>query len=402
MIKTYIKREKYLNKIIPFIDKDLIKVIVGQRRVGKSYLLYQIIDLIKKKNSKSNIIYINKELHEYDHIKDSKSLTNYVEKKADKAKNYLFIDEVQDIFEFEKALRSFNASGKYDIYCTGSNANLLSGELASTLSGRYIEIDVYSLSYQEFLGFYNLKNDNDSLLKYIKFGGLPYLINLDLNNDEVVYSYLKNVYNTIILKDVVARYNIRNVSFLENLIYYLADNLASLVSANKISQFLKSQKINISANLIIDYLLYLSKSFFIHQVKRKEIQGKKIFEINEKYYFQDLGLKHSIAPYRQVDIAKILENLVYNHLKYLSYQVFIGKLKDKEIDFVAIKGSKIIYVQVTYLLSEKNRKREFDNLLQIKDNHEKIVVSMDPMISKQDNYQGIRHINIREFLSLNF
>lgn len=341
-------------------------------------------------------------MHEFEHIKDSKSLIDFVEKKSEKNKNYLFIDEVQDIFEFEKALRSFNASGKYDIYCTGSNANLLSGELASTLSGRYVEIDVYSLSYQEFLDFYKLKNDNDSLLKYIKFGGLPYLINLDLNNDEVVYSYLKNVYNTIILKDVVARYNIRNVSFLDNLIYYLADNLTSLVSAHKISKFLKSQKISISTNLIISYLSYLNNSLFINQVKRTEIQGKKIFEINEKYYFQDLGLRHSLVPYRQVDIAKILENLVFNHLKYLSYQVFIGKMKDKEIDFVAIKGSKTIYIQVTYLLSEKNRKREFENLLQIKDNHEKIVVSMDQMISDQDNYQGVRHINIRKFLSQDF
>lgn len=262
MIKRYIKRQIYIDKIKPFIDKDVIKVVVGQRRVGKSYLFFQIMDEIKKKKKDASIIYINKELNEFDAIKNYQNLLDYIQKKVKNEKNYIFIDEIQDIEKFEKALRSLKAKGKYDIYCTGSNANLLSSELATYLSGRYIEVKVFSLSYSEFLQFHKLKNSQESFLKYIKYGGLPYLRNLELN-DDIVYHYLKSIYNTIILKDVVNRYNIRNVSFLENLVHYLADNTGSLVSAKKISDFLKSQKINISPNIVLDYLSFLVNAFFI-------------------------------------------------------------------------------------------------------------------------------------------
>ena len=402
MIKKYIKRGRYLNKLIPFVKKDIIKVIVGQRRVGKSYLLYQIMDLIKKGDKNANLIYINKELHEFKEIKDSKTLLQYIEKKANKRQkiNYVFIDEIQDIDEFEKALRSLNASGEYDIYCTGSNANLLSGELATFLSGRYIEIPVYGLSYIEFLTFHKLEENNDSFLKFIKYGGLPYLKNLELE-DQIVYDYLKNVYNTILLKDVVARYNIRNVSFLENLVEYLSDNTGSLVSSKKISDFLKSQKINISPNIVIDYLSYLTKSFFVYKVSRSLIQGKKIFVTNDKYYFEDMGLRNSVIGYRQMDINKILENIVFLHLKYLGFKITIGQLKEKEIDFVCEKRNKIIYIQVAYIINEKNKEREFENLLMIPDNYEKIVVSMDELIDSKYEYKGIKHMSIRNFLLKN-
>lgn len=402
MIKKYIKREKYLNHIARYTNKEIIKVIVGQRRIGKSYLLYQIIDLIKSSNKNADIIYINKELHEFEEIKDSNSLLKYIKQKTNnrQKKSYLFIDEIQDILEFEKALRSLNASGKYDIYCTGSNANLLSGELATYLSGRYIEIPVYSLSYKEFLKFHKLDNSNESLLQYIKYGGLPYLIHLDLT-DDIVYDYLRNVYNTILLKDIVAKYNIRNVSFLENLVEYIADNTGSLVSAKKISDFLKSQKINISPNVVLDYLSYLLSSFFIYKVQRSQIQGKKIFEINDKFYFEDLGLRHSVISYKQTDINKILENLVFTHLKYSGYKVTVGQMKEKEIDFVCEKNNIIKYIQVAYIINEKNKEREFENLLAIKDNYEKIVVSMDKLIDGEYEYKGIKHMDINNFL-MNF
>ena len=396
MIKTYIQRPIYLNKIKPFIDKDIIKVIVGQRRVGKSYLLFQIMDEIKKKYKQADVVYINKELNEFNGIKNCQDLLGYIKKNAKTKKSYIFIDEIQDIERFEKALRSLKAQGKYDIYCTGSNANLLSGELATYLSGRYIEIKVFSLSYQEFLIFHKIKDSQESFLQYIKYGGLPYLINLELK-DEVVYDYLKSIYNTILLKDVVARYKIRNVSFLENLASYLADNTGSLVSAKKISDFLKSQKIKISPNIVLDYLSFLVNAFFIFKVSRTDVRGKKFFEINDKYYFKDLGLRHSLIGYKQLDINKVLENLVFLHLQILGYKVAIGQLKDKEVDFVCEKQNKKVYVQVAYLITDENKDREFGNLLAIQDNYPKVVISADEMV-EEEGYKGVKHINIRNFL----
>lgn len=396
MIKRYIKRKYYTDKIEPYINKDVIKVFVGQRRVGKSYLLYQIMDIISKEK-KTNIIYINKELHEFDNIKNYKDLLKYIGSKSKKNKKYIFIDEIQEIEQFEKALRDLNTRRGYDIYCTGSNAKLLSGELATFLSGRYIEIPIYSLSYLEFLLFHKLKNNEDSFKKYIKYGGLPYLINLKLE-DDIVYEYLKNIYNTILFKDIVERYKIRDIRFLENLILYLSDNIGSLVTANKISDFLKSQKVDISPNKVLDYLKYLEYAFFIFKVSRFDIKGKKIFEINEKYYFEDLGLRNIIMGYNQLDINKILENIVFLHLKVSGYKVNVGKLNDKEIDFVCEKNNKKLYIQVAYLIpNKKTMEREFGNLLTINDNYPKYVLSMDKMI--EGEYKGIKYMTILEFIS---
>ncbi|MBU4370061.1 ATP-binding protein [Patescibacteria group bacterium] len=399
MIKSYIKRKYYLDKIKPYINKDVIKVIVGQRRVGKSYFLYQIMDIIKYINHRNcHIIYINKELHKFDNIKNYKDLITFVKKESKgRKKSYIFIDEIQEIEHFEKALRDLNANGGYDIYCTGSNANMFSQELATYLGGRYVEIEIYSLSYSEFLLFHKLKNSQESLLKYIKYGGLPYLINLKLD-DDIVYDYLENIYNTILFKDIVSRHNIRNITFLKNLVEYLADNTGSLVSANRISDFLKSQKINISPNIVLDYLSYLIQSFFIFKVRRSDIQGKKIFEINEKYYFEDLGLRHAVVGYRQIDINKILENLVFLHLKIFGYKVTVGQLNGREIDFVCERTGKKLYIQVAYLITNKKiQEREFGNLLAIKDNYPKIVVSMDQVAGGE--YKGVEHVKIIDFLS---
>ncbi len=398
MINTYIRRQAYIDKVKPFINKDIIKVFTGQRRVGKSYMLYQLIDEIKTSYKTRNIIYINKELKEFSAIKASDDLLTYIEnKKMQKGKIYLFIDEVQDIRDFEKALRSLNAEGNYDIYCTGSNANMMSGDLATYLSGRYIETRIYSLVYQEFLHFHKLKNDSGSFLKYIKFGGLPYLIHLQLE-DNIVYEYIRNVYNTVVLKDIVKRYSIRNYGLLENLINFLSDNVGSLFSAKKISDYLKSQKLNYSPKVIIEYLHYLENSFLISKVKRWDVKGKRIFEIGEKYYFEDMGIRNSLTAYRTQDIGKIFENMVYHHLKFSGYRVFIGKVNNHEIDFIGEKDSGKLYVQVAYKITDETTiQREFGNLLKVRDNYRKIVLSSDEYIS--GNYEGVEHMHIRDFLN---
>lgn len=380
------------------MNKDVIKVLVGQRRVGKSYLLLQIIEELAAMGfSKEHIIYINKELHEHEAIRDYKDLLQHVRKaEKGKKKTAVLIDEIQDIYQFEKALRDLQAQGRYDIYCTGSNADLLSGELATYLSGRYVEIEVCSLSYPEFLVFHKLEGSDSSLLNYMKYGGLPYLVNLELN-DSVVYDYLKGINNTILFKDVVARYHIRNIAFLERLVEYAADNVGSLVSAKKISDFLKSQKTNISPNVVLNYLSCIVNAFLLYKVRRSEIAGKRIFEINEKYYFQDCGLRHALVGYRPSDINKILENMVYMHLRVMGYTITVGKVGAKEIDFVCEKRGERLYVQVAYLIPDKKaREREFGNLLLIPDNYPKIVTSMDKLISGSE--KGIQHMHISEFL----
>lgn len=396
-MKKTIVRQKYLEKIKPFIGKTIIKVLTGARRVGKTTILRQLIDEINIEDSKANIIYINKEQNEFKEITTADNLFDYVIGKTDAEKqNYVLIDEIQEITGFEIALRQLLVKD-FDIYCTGSNAKMLSGDLATHLSGRYIDFQINSLSYTEFLQFHELENSNSNLNKYIRYGGLPYLIHLQ-HTDEIVYGYLRSIYNTIILKDVVARYNIRDIDFLERLVEYLSDNLGSYVASSRISEFLKSQRINLSVNTVLNYLKYLTNSYFIQKVQRYDIIGKKRFEINDKYYFADLGLKHSIIPFKPDDIGKIFENLVYNQLFDKDYKIFVGKYQDLEIDFVAQKGNQTIYIQVAYLLpNEKVREREFGNLLKINDNYEKIVVSADEFL--EGNYKGIKHVNITKFLT---
>jgi predicted AAA+ superfamily ATPase len=396
-MQKYIHRPFYLEKIKPFIGKALIKVLIGQRRVGKSFLLLQIKDLIQKQSPDTQIVFINKELHEFAEIKNSNDLLNYLSNTIDKNKKIaLFIDEVQDIESFEIVLRDLVTRENFDIYCTGSNANLLSGELATFLSGRYIEIRVHGLSYEEFLLFYNLNNTTSTFQNYLKIGGLPFLININAQ-PQFANEYLKSIYNTIVLKDVVTRFNIRNITFLENLISFLADNIGSLFSAKKISDYLKSQKINISTQVIIDYLNYLETSFLICKVKRADIEGKKIFEIGEKYFFEDIGIRNSIVGYKANDIHKLLENMVYLHLRIAGYKVFVGYDGDKEIDFIAEKMGEKIYVQVAYLLTNpETMDREFGNLLNISDNYPKYVVTMDEL-PDLTSYKGIKRVHIKDF-----
>lgn len=396
-MKEYIERPLYIDRIKPYIGKNLIKVLTGQRRVGKSYLMMQIRDLIRENEPGTRIIYINKELHEFSMITDNVSLLEYVNRQhARKGKVALFIDEIQDIDSFEKALRDLVTRKNFDIYCTGSNARLLSGELATLLSGRYIEIRVYGLSYPEYIIFRDIKDSAETFRTYLREGGLPFLIHMG-SDVHVVNEYLNTIYNTILLKDVVARYNIRNVKFMENLVLFLAGNIGSIVSARKISEYLKSQKINISIQVVIDYLGYLESSFLIHRVRRSGIMGKRIFEIGEKYFFSDIGIRNVIAGYNPTDIHKILENVVFLHLRIAGYDVTVGSEGGREIDFIASRGGKRIYVQVAYLLEKpETAEREFGNLLEIRDNFPKYVVTMDEL-NETDSYLGIHRIHVKDF-----
>lgn len=388
-------RNTYIERIKPYIGTNLIKVIIGQRRVGKSYFIKQIMEIVNKDSPEIQIIYINKEDYAFDRIKSYSDLITYVEEATKQQKVALFVDEIQEIDEFERALRHFQTKECFDLYCTGSNSTLLSGNLASLLSGRCIEFEIFSLSYAEFLQFHKLNDTNESFEKYFTFGGMPNLIHLPLDT-EIVFNYLKNVYNTIIVRDVIERHSIRNVIFLRNLTHFIADNTGSLVSGKRISDFLKSQKVNISPALVSEYLAYLCETFFIFKVQRSDLQGKKIFEIGEKYYFNDLGLRNSLVGYKVSDINKLLENIVFMHLKIAGYNVTVGQDRNKEIDFVAQKNNERIYVQVCYRLeNESTISREFGNLMKIKDNYQKYVVSMDA--TSLTTVEGIIHEHIRDF-----
>lgn len=396
-MKEYISRPKYDNRFEPFIGKPVIKVLIGQRRVGKSYLLLQVQDAITQMGNPCNFIYVDKEDDAFSHIVTAADLTEYIKSKsrADVV-NYLLVDEIQEIEDFENSIRSFAAKPNYDIYITGSNSDLLSGELATRLSGRYIEIQVYSLDFKEFVMFHDLKDSSKKLPDYLKYGGMPFLRHLELKED-IAYEYLKNVFAGILYRDIVGRYSIRNVNFLDRLVHFVADNIGSILNAKKISDYLKSQRVNISVNVVLDYLSYLTNSQIIIPVKRMDLKGKRIFEIGEKFYFQDLGIRNALVGFRPSDMGKLLENCVFNHLISHGYTVYTGDWQQREIDFVAEKNNERTYIQATYLLTEPATvEREFGNLALIQDNYPKLVVSMDASFSNTIN--GIAHWNLERFL----
>lgn len=391
------KRKGYIDRIKPFMQKSVVKVLTGQRRVGKSFLLYQLIEEILAKEPDANIIYVNLEDFTFSSLQTAEDLHSYIiSHSKEKVKNYIFIDEIQDIPGFEKVIRSLLLNEDNDIYITGSNAKMLSGELATYLSGRYIEFKIYSLSYSEFLEFHGLTESETSYELYSRYGGLPYLLNLPLE-DETVNEYLKSVYSTIVFRDVVSRYKLRNTLFLEKLIQFLSENIGNLFSAKNISDYLKSQHTTISVNQIQSYTEYLNNAFLIHRVERYDLIGKRVFEIGEKYYFENMGIRNIVIGYRITDKAKILENLVYNHLLYKGYDIKVGYYGDKEIDFIGEKNGEKLYIQVALKIdSDKTAEREFGNLLKIQDNYPKIVVTKDTFSG--NSYEGIRHCPIRQFL----
>lgn len=399
MKKDLIYRKRYLERVRPFIGKSLIKVFTGQRRVGKSYLLFQIMQEIQATDPQANLVYINKEDLAFSVIRTAEDLASFVlsEKKSGQ-KNYIFIDEIQEIADFETALRSLLLDDELDLYCTGSNAHLLSRDIAGALSGRAIEINVHSLSYFEFLEFMRLEDSDKAMSQFLKYGGLPYLKDLPLQ-DNIVFEYLRNIYSTIAVRDIVNCYALRNVQFLEQLTQFLASNIGNLFSSKKISDFLKSQHISANTTQVQNYAEYLANAFLIHKVPRYDIEGKRIFEIGEKYYFEDLGLRNALIGYRVQDRSKLLENTIFNHLQIAGLDVKIGGLNSQEIDFVAEKNGERIYVQATLTINEeKTLEREFGNLLKIKDNYPKYVVTMDEF--EGNSFKGIQCLSLRAFLAM--
>lgn len=395
-----ISRQNYVDHVLQYIGKGLIIALTGQRRVGKSYVIRQLVQELLANNPQANIVYINKEKTKFNDIQNAGDLSRYLEGKfIDGGENYLLIDEVQDIDGFENVLRSLNADEECQIVVTGRNAKMLSSELSTYLGGRYIEIHIQSLSYREFLKFHNLEDSDESVQLYLGFGGLPHLYRLGLDNEDMVWEYIQNIYNTIVLKDVVQREGLRNVTMFENLMSFVSDNTGQLVSATSLSKYLKSQQINLQPLTAINYLKAASNAYIVNKVPRYDIHGKRLLETNDKYYFEDLGLRNLLAgPDRTADIEKVMENAVYLHLKNLGYKISVGTLPNGEVDFVAEKGGRTIYLQVAFLIAdESTMEREFGNLLAIQDNYPKYVVSMNPMTRSQD-YEGIRHLTLRRFL----
>ena len=394
-------RKRYTEKLLDYVTKGLIIALTGQRRVGKSCIMRLIVSKLGD-NSNNNIIYINKEKDDFDSIVSNVEFGQYVKERLQPGKeNYLFVDEVQNIRNFELTLRSLQADNECHIMITGSNAKMFSSELATYLSGRYLEFHIQSLNYDEFLEFHGLPRNEESLLKYMDFGGLPQLGALNISNDELVYSYLQDVFNTIVLKDIVERQEVRNVTILNNLITFIANNIGKLISANSIAKSIRQTYPSVSSSGILNYIEHLCNAFIINRVNRYDIRGKQIFESNDKYYFEDLGLRNVLTGHNHAkDIEKLIENAVYLHLKNLGYTVFVGQLHNSEIDFVAVKNSNPVYIQATYLLfSEETINREFGNLKMIKDNFPKYVVSMSPNFANVSE-DGIKHLHLLKFLEL--
>lgn len=401
MIMDIIVRKSYLSHITSHLNRGMMIILVGQRRVGKSFMLRQLRSWLEENKPSASVVYINKELLEFSNITDAKSLYDEVVPKfAVGGENYLLIDEVQDIEGYEDALRSLQAEERCQIVATGSNAYIFSSELSTRLAGRYIEIPVYGLSYLEFLEFHGMTDSDEALLDYLRVGGLPGLRLYDINDEVQVRDYLQGVYNTIMMRDVITREKIRNVPFIENLSKFIADNIGKLISVSSIVRFMKSQGEQITEATTAAYIEHLCKALIINSVTRYDIHGKKLFELIGKYYFSDHGLRNYLCGFNmRGSIEKVMENVVYLHLLAQGFAVNVGILRTGEIDFVATKGGKTFYVQIAYLLaSDETIDREFGNLAAIKDNYPKYVVSMDPVGGEMARYPGIHHLRLRDFL----
>lgn len=400
-----IKRESYINEIKKFMNKPIIKVITGMRRSGKSIILKLISEeLINEGVSSNNIIYINFESLMFSELTDFKKLYNYIVKKSQtlQGKIYILLDEIQEVEHWEKAINSFMVDLNCDIYITGSNANLLSSELATYIAGRYVEIKIYPLSFKEYIEFAKIQNPSKILSneeyfeQYLQFGGLPGIHNFDYEKENI-YQYLSDIYNSVLLKDVIARNGIRDIELLERVVLYILDNIGNTFSAKNISDFLKSQGRKLSRETVYNYLKALENAYIISKVQRYDIKGKALLETQEKFYLMDLGLRHSKLGYRANDIAGYLENIIYLELMRRKYTVNIGKLSTKEVDFIGTLRDEKLYIQVTYLLATPETiEREFYPLKNINDNYPKYVLSMDNL--ERYNIDGIIRERIIDFL----
>lgn len=398
------KRELYIEKIKPFIDKDIIKVLTGIRRSGKSVMLKLIMEELKQnKIDEKQFININFENLINIELTTADKLHEYILKKASeiKKKCYIFLDEIQEVKDWEKCINSLRVNEEYDfdIYITGSNAKLLSGELSTYLAGRYVEFVIYPFSFKEFLEtLKSIQQDvstREAFQKYVKFGGMPFLYNLAFE-EEASLQYLKDIYSSIILKDITQRNKIRDTDLLERVISYLIMNVGNNFSATSISKFFKSENRKVSVETILNYIKAAEESFLIYKVSRDDLVGKKVLNVNEKYYIADHGMREAILGSNQRDINQIFENIIYLELLRKGYNVRVGKVDNLEVDFVCTKGNEKIYVQVTYLLaSPETIEREFTSLEKIDDNYPKYVISMDEFDMSRN---GIIHINIIDFL----
>lgn len=398
-----LSRPEYIQEIRKYYGKQTIIVLTGQRRVGKSYVL---LDLKRELSSapENNVIFIDKEKKAWKDIKTDSDLNDYIDVRINPAKtNYILIDEVQEIKDFENSLRDYRTEDKVEIVVTGSNAETLSGDLSSKLGGRHHEIYVQSLCYMDFLRFHSLTDSDESLQKFIETGGLPGLRQHDLDDFDDVRTYCEDVLNTALVKDIILKHKIRNASFLYNLVKFLADNTGKLISATSISKYMRGRQESVSTDLALRYIKYLCDAYIIHKVERFEIRGKRLLESNDKYYFEDVGIRNTQTMVgRDTDIEKVIENIIFQQLVYYGYKVNVGQMQASEIDFVCTKGASRIYIQASYLISsEETREREFGTLKKIKDNYPKYVISMTPLVTRTDD-DGIIHLSLREFLVRGF
>jgi hypothetical protein len=391
-------RNNYVEKLRPFYFTPVVKIITGLRRVGKSTLLLQIIEDVKK-HSQTEPIYINMESLDFAEIDGSQRLYEYVKAhRSDSAQEHtvLCIDEVQQIPDWEKAVASFLTDGTVDIYLTGSNSAILSSDLATRLSGRYIEFPVYALSYGEYLDFREVEASEDEFYRYLELGGLPGIHYFPFKR-EIVFQYIRSVYDTVILHDVVERNRVRNVNLLERIVHYLMDITGSLFSGSNVSAYFKKGLRSVSLETVYNYVAYLEHSYFLLHVPRFDVQGKKKLEVSGKYYPADWGIKNSLTGYNDTYLSGLLENCVFLELKRRGYTVYTGKSGELEVDFIGEKEGKRIYIQVAYLIpDEKVLHREVKSLLSIDDNYAKYILSMDRL--PPADYKGIQRRYLPDFL----
>ena len=392
-----INRVNYIQQVESLIGKGEAIVLTGHRRAGKSCVLES---LAKRWKEFGNIIFIDMENPDHTDIKTYQELHDYVKAHYKEGKrNYLLIDEVQEISQFEKALRYWIRQDDMTVVVTGSNAAMLSSEVATAFAGRYFDVHIHSLNYAEFLQFHSLQDSDESLATYLRWGGLPFLAQIPMADTKVRTDYLGSIYDTIFVKDVISRRKVRNVTLMDNLARFVADNTGKIFSANSIAKYLKGKENSVSANTVAEYMEAWCESYMIDKVKRFDIKGKLVFEQQEKYYFEDIGIRNYLCKdKRNIDIEKILENVVYLKLKNNGFDVFVGQINGKEIDFVARRGTEIMYVQVSMSITdEATYQREFGNLKLIRDNYPKYLVTLDPNAALV-NDSGIITCTMRDFL----
>ncbi len=394
-----LQRPEYLQQVQHYFGKETIIVLTGQRRVGKSYILMSLRDLLTEADG-NNVIYINKEKKNWDNILTYKDLNKYVEDRylPDK-QNYILIDEVQEIDSFEKSVRHWRTEPHTDLVLTGSNAETLSSDLSTLLGARYHEVYIQALTYKDFIRFHQLEEGEEALSLFIHSGGLPGLVRFDIHDENEVYSYAQDVLNTALVKDIILKHKIRNVPFLYNLVRFLADNTGKLVSATSISRYMRGQKSAVSIELVLKYLKYLCDAYIVTKVPRVDIRGKKLLQSNDKFYFEDIGIRNScVETSRDKDIEKVIENIIYHQLIHDGYKVTVGQLLAGEVDFVCVKDQRKIYIQASYIIgTDQTHQREFGALRAIPDNYPKYVISMTPLVSRNDD-EGVQHVSLREFL----